>query len=82
MTDSGIRRALYRRALQANVPDVHPHLFRHGFAHRWLTYGLQETDLMRLAGWRSRTMVSRYDASGADERAREAYQRLGIGERF
>jgi integrase len=56
---------------QAGLPGLHPHQLRHTFAHAWLAQGGGETDLMRLAGWKSRQMLGRYGASAADARARE-----------
>jgi site-specific recombinase XerD len=82
MTPSGLAQMLERRGLEAGVADVHPHRFRHSFAHDWLSSGGQETDLMRLAGWRSRQMVGRYAASAADDRAREAAHRAARGDRL
>ena len=82
MTDSGVAQAIRERAILAGFDDFHLHEFRHSFAHTWLAAGGQENDLMRLAGWKSRQMVGRYAASAADERARDAHQRMGLGDRF
>ncbi len=82
LTISGIQQMMRRRASQAGLPHLHPHMLRHTAAHEWLNAGGQETDAMALFGWRSRDMLSRYGKSAAAERAKNSARRMGLGDRY
>lgn len=82
LSQSGIAQMLARRSQAALGVRLHPHQIRHTAAHAHAKAGVSETDMMRLFGWKSDTMVKRYGASAAAERAREAKRTKGLGNRF
>jgi site-specific recombinase XerD len=76
---AGMRKTLLRRARLAGISNFHPHLFRHTAATRWLRHGGSEAGLMAVAGWSTRSMIDRYTAASASERAVEESRRLNLG---
>jgi site-specific recombinase XerD len=82
-TSVGIAQMIGSRARSAGIDvHVHPHMLRHSYAHRHLVAGGEEGDLMRLLGWSDRSMLDRYAASTAQERALEAQKRLRLDDQF
>jgi site-specific recombinase XerD len=80
MTSSGVFLAVQHRGELAGLGALHPHQFRHTFAHRWQLNEGNETDLMMLLGWRSRGMLNRYAASAGAERAAESHRKMALGD--
>jgi site-specific recombinase XerD len=78
----GVGTMIERRCAEAGIEHIHPHQFRHTFAHQWKVGGGNEDALMRIMGWRSREMLSRYGASAGEERARRQHQDLSPGDRL
>lgn len=82
LTDSGVYQIVKRRSRDALGRHIHPHQLRHTAAHQHAAAGMSETDMMRVFGWKSSEMPKRYGSSAADERARDAKRRLGLGNRY
>ncbi len=82
LTSNGIAQLLRRRCREAGIDQLHPHQLRHTAAHVAAKSGLGDSDMMRIFGWKSRQMLTRYGSSAADERAHEAYKRLAPGDRL
>jgi len=80
---SGLAELVRDRGRAAGISGrLHPHLFRHAYAHSMLAAGMQETDLMAVVGWKSRDMVARYAASTRAERALVAARALSPVDRL
>jgi site-specific recombinase XerD len=75
LTAHGLHFIIKRRCKEAGISEMFLHQMRHGWADRLLSADMSETEVMRLAGWKSRAMVARYASARADERAYESYRR-------
>jgi integrase len=82
LSADGVDATLERRGAEAGIADLHPHAFRHTWAHAFRAAGGNEGDLMLLGGWRSRAMLDRYGKAAAANRAADAYRRLSLGDRI
>ena len=82
LASAGMKRVIERRGRQAGVERMFAHRFRHTLAHNWQLQKGNETDLMRIMGWKSPEMLRRYGASAADERAHLSHRELGLGDRL
>ncbi len=79
---AGIQDMIERHGKDAGLGKISPHWFRRTFAHDWLNSGGSEADGMRIAGWKTRTMIEHYAGELASERARQAHVRLAPGDRL
>jgi site-specific recombinase XerD len=82
MTSYGVAETFKRRALEAGLGAMHVHQLRHSAAHHLRLAGADDDSVLRLLGWRDRSMLHRYGASAADERAHGTHRRLGLGDRL
>jgi site-specific recombinase XerD len=82
MSSFGVAEAVKRRAMEAGIGEIHVHQLRHSAAHYLRLAGADDDAVLRLMGWKDRSMLHRYGASAADERAREVHRRLSPGDRL
>lgn len=76
-----VRELLRIVGAEVGIEGLHPHRFRHTWAHDHLLNETSTVDLKRLAGWTSDAMLSRYGRSGADVRAAATARKARRGDR-
>ena len=79
LTPSGLSQIIGRISKRSGV-KVRPHALRHSWAHYALSAGIGESNVMQLAGWSDASMLRRYGASLASERAIAAGRAIQVGQ--
>lgn len=82
LTGRGLHMIVKKRGEQAGIAGLHPHMFRHTAAHRWLADDGGEGDLMENMGWKSRAMVDHYASHTRKTRAQAASRKHGLDDRI
>ena len=74
---------LIERAKEARLGiHVHPHMFRHTFAHLWKAGEGKDDDLIEIAAWSGPKQLARYGRIRRAERAEAAHRRLSPGDQL
>jgi site-specific recombinase XerD len=79
LTPSGLSQVIRRISARSGV-KVRPHALRHSWAHYALSAGIGESNIMQLAGWSDASMLRRYGAVLAQERAIAAGRAVQVGQ--
>ena len=82
LTGDGVHYIVGRRARMAGIDAVHPHRFRHTWAHVMKSGGASDEDVMTGGGWKDAKVMKRYGASAAQARAQATHRRLSPGDRI
>jgi site-specific recombinase XerD len=78
-----INTMLHKRGNQAGLPTIHPHLFRHGFAHAYMAAKGDIINLTSLGGWKDMGMVKNvYGTYRQNQVAIDEHHDLHIGEKW
>jgi integrase/recombinase XerC len=82
LTRHGVRQMVGRRCRQAGVKAIPPHHFRHLTASEFMDAGGSVVDAMKLFGWRTPLMASRYGSAAAGRRAVRHAAEMSLGDRI
>lgn len=79
MSNGGIYFAIEKIGELAEIPQLHPHSFRHTYSTELLLMGVDQTHARKLTGHQSEKAFRRYTLRGEQEAAITAYYRA-VGE--
>jgi site-specific recombinase XerD len=80
LTGSGVLQVVRRLCRQAGVPQKGVHAFRRAAVAQMKRLGMNDSDILEVAGWRSVEILRRYTAAVAEELAQRAHRRYSPGD--